>query len=479
MNGRDGAWGVSRRDIEAAGRESAGHLLTSLRARGREVAGRYRIEDLLGAGSSGIVLSARHVYLGEMVALKILRCTTVAGARAQRRKLPERHVAASLASRHVARTLDAGFTMEGAPFLVSERLIGETVADVIARRGAIPCAEAVGWVLQACEALAEAHARDLVHADLKPRNLFLEGQNLKVLDFGMVTPLEEAADDHGTTWFSSPAYFSPEQIENPGAVDARTDIWALGVILYELLTGTPPFHSDSVAGTLVAVTMQDPPPLPDHVPPPLASLIRTCLEKDPRSRPSNVRNLAMALMPYAGSTGPALVLEVESAGLRGLSAGAPAPLPFAVPPPPPLPERRQQQAASTPTTSRRAVTLPSRRVREAARRRSRRVFLLAAAVLLAAAATLAMPSNQLTRRAIRDLARPPVLETARTILDPPDPPDAPLPGAIAALTSGPLPPKPEPPRPERRSEAALPPAPVPPKARTRHATGFTHPSQLH
>ncbi|HVH43049.1 MAG TPA: serine/threonine-protein kinase [Labilithrix sp.] len=307
------------------------HKIPGLKITEDTIAGRYRIEKLLGAGSSGFVVAARHVYLRRPVTLKILTSTTNTHQRAQRRHLAIAHRAAALRGQHIARIVDTGFTEDGTPFVATERLEGRTLAEELAARGQLPAAEAVRWILQACEGLAEAHAAGIVHGDLKPQNLFLAGdvpaptgtlpgpsgvvdrRILKVLDFGMASPVDEGEDEGTSAWFASPAYLSPEQIRDPAAVDARTDVWALGVILHHLISGGLPFTSDTVSGTLVAVAYDEPALLAGaDVPFELARVVQSCLAKQREARPSDVAALARALAPFAGVEGPAMASRVDT-----------------------------------------------------------------------------------------------------------------------------------------------------------------------
>ena len=271
-------------------------VVPGFKIEGGTIAGRYRVEKLLGAGSSGFVVAARHVYLRRRVTLKILASTTSAHQQAQRRHLVAAHKAAALRGPHIARIVDTGFTEDGMPFIATERLEGRTLAEELADRSELPPAEAVRWVLQACEGLAEAHSAGIVHGDLKLQNLFLAGDAsasstdhgdrparvLKILDFGMATPVDDRDDEGTVAWFASPAYLAPEQIRDPLNVDARADVWALGVILHELIAGRLPFAADTVSGMLVAVAYDEPAMLvAESVPFELARIAHACLSKDP------------------------------------------------------------------------------------------------------------------------------------------------------------------------------------------------------
>lgn len=310
------------------GAKDKGLIVPGFKIKGDTIAGRYRVEKLLGAGSSGFVVAARHVYLRRRVTLKILTSTTNAHGRAQRRHLAVAHRAAALRGLHIARIVDTGFTEDGTPFVATERLEGRTLAEELTLRTRLPAVEAVRWVLQACEGLAEAHSAGIIHADLKPQNLFLAGDAsasttdggsdsrvLKILDFGMASPMEEESGEEGTgAWFASPAYLAPEQIRDPHAIDGRADVWALGVILHQLVSGELPFSSDTVAGMLVAVAYDEPALLAaEDVPFELARVVQACLAKDPAGRPADVATLARALAPFAGAEGMGLARRVEAA----------------------------------------------------------------------------------------------------------------------------------------------------------------------
>ena len=225
---------------------------------GDVLAGKYRVERVLGSGGMGVVVAAMHLTLQERVALKFLLPEGAKKEETVTRFLREARAAAKIKSEHVARVSDVGTLESGAPYLVMEYLDGSDLSALLRRDGPLPPRDAVEYVLQACEALAEAHAVGIVHRDLKPANLFLArhaggAPRIKVLDFGISKltardpsmPPDDPSMTRTRAWLGSPLYMSPEQMRSARDVDTRTDIWALGVILYELLSGKPPFDGET------------------------------------------------------------------------------------------------------------------------------------------------------------------------------------------------------------------------------------------
>ena len=288
-----------------------------------DVVDKYRIERRIGEGGMGIVMAARHVELGKRVALKVLRGSDPADVP---RFLREAQAASRLESEHVARVLDVGRTPDGAPFIVMEYLSGSDLARRLVERGPLPVRTAVGYVLEACEAIAESHSLGIVHRDLKPSNLFVvsrrDGSELvKVLDFGiskLTRPLEGASAGASMTGASavigSASYMSPEQLASSKHVDERTDIWALGVVLHELITGARPFEGDSAAAVGARIAASEPRRLRElakDAPEALEAVILACLVKDPDRRMPNVAALVTALLPFRSPEAP---VSAESAG---------------------------------------------------------------------------------------------------------------------------------------------------------------------
>ncbi len=265
---------------------------------GQVLAGKYRVEKVLGVGGMGVVVAARHIQLDSKVALKFLLPSMLANSEAVSRFAGVARAAVRITSEHVARVLDVGTLENGAPYLVMEFLDGGDLAGWLQRQGALPIEQAVEFVLHACVAVADAHGIGIVHhRALRPANLFcvrrrLDGQLLvKVLDFGISKVTDASGPDSGMSMtrtssvLGSPLYMSPEQMQTPKDVDAQTDIWALGVILYELLTAHVPFDGETIAEVAVAAATR-PPPLDAHLPPRHAAGARGRRRPVPREGPA-------------------------------------------------------------------------------------------------------------------------------------------------------------------------------------------------
>jgi serine/threonine-protein kinase len=303
---------------------------------GQILAGKFRIERVLGQGGMGVVVAATHIQLEERVALKFLLPEALSNPEAVARFAREARAAVKIKSEHVARVSDVGTLDSGSPYMVMEYLEGQDLADWVRTSGAMRQPDAVEFVLQACEAIAEAHALGIVHRDLKPANLFVtrrvDGSPcIKVLDFGISKlTVPGSTSDMGMTRTStvmgSPLYMSPEQMSSTRNVDARTDIWAMGIILYEVLTGRVPFEAETMP-QLCGMILQDAPrPLrelrPD-VPDGLQWVVLRCLEKNRDARFANVAELAAALVPF-GPVGSQRSAEriARVLGASGVASGA-------------------------------------------------------------------------------------------------------------------------------------------------------------
>src|SRR5450432_16073 len=282
---------------------------------GQILAGKYRVEKVLGSGGMGVVVAAWHLELEQRVAVKFLHPLAMERPDTAERFRREARSAAKIRSEHVARVIDVGIMEGGLPYMVMEYLEGHDVAEEMTRVGALPISDAVDFVLQAIEALAEAHAAGIVHRDLKPANLFLatrpDGTRIvKVLDFGISkslfgTSVAEMSLTRTAALIGSPLYMSPEQMRSAKDVDTRTDIWSLGVMLYEMLTGRPPYTGDSIPA-LCASLLNDQPismrELRSEIAPSLEEAVMRCLAKDRQQRFSTVSELARALAPFGSSS---------------------------------------------------------------------------------------------------------------------------------------------------------------------------------
>lgn len=304
---------------------------------GNVLAGKYRVERVLGAGGMGVVVQATHLDLDERVALKFLLPEALRVPEATARFVREARAAVKIKSEHVARVIDVGRLENDAPYMVMEFLEGSDLSALI-ERGPVPVEDAVDYVIQACDAIAEAHAAGIVHRDLKPSNLFLsrrtDGSSLiKVLDFGISKVAAADLSDAGLTQTSallgSPYYMSPEQTRSPRGVDHRSDVWSLGVILYELLAGAPPFVGEALPDVLAAILREPPQPLRDkrpEVPEELEQVILRALVKERESRYQSVGELAAALAPFAPRRSRHLVERVFK--LSGVHAPVPSSAPM-------------------------------------------------------------------------------------------------------------------------------------------------------
>jgi tRNA A-37 threonylcarbamoyl transferase component Bud32 len=295
---------------------------------GQILGDKYEVTRLIGKGGMGAVVEARHLALGEAVALKILHPRYLDNAEAVARFQQEARAAVQIRGAHSARLIDVGTAPTGAPFLVMELLTGEDLAAVAAR-GPQPLEPAVDYILQACEGMAEVHAHGIVHRDVKPGNLFLttapDGSPLiKVLDFGIA---KNVARDPaiGTLTMTlvalgTPLYMAPEQIRSSRTVDARADVWSLGAILYELLTGVAAFGGNTVAHITQQVLEAEPMMMtkirPD-IPHELEAAVLRALAKDVEKRWVDVAAFAAALAPFAadGASSAARTARILSLGI--------------------------------------------------------------------------------------------------------------------------------------------------------------------
>jgi predicted Ser/Thr protein kinase len=280
---------------------------------GQLLAGKYRVERTLGQGGMGVVYLARHIELDELVAVKLMLPHAAKSGEAVARFMREARSAAKIKSQHVVRVSDVGVLEGSRPYMAMEYLVGADLQQILAQRKRLPLEETAEYVLQALEALSEAHAHGITHRDLKPGNLFVthrvdDTPVVKVLDFGISkVTTNELSPSNPLTQVSalvgSPLYMSPEQMKASRDVDHRADIWALGVIIHELLTGEVPFKGDSLPELCAVIVLEGAPPrarnfvpeLPDAI----DQVIARCLARKLEERFANAAELARALAPFA------------------------------------------------------------------------------------------------------------------------------------------------------------------------------------
>lgn len=300
---------------------------------GEILAEKYRVERVLGQGGMGVVVLAEHLDLRERVAIKFLLDTALDNVELAERFLREARAAVKIKSEHVVRVIDVGRLPTGSPYMVMEYLEGEDLSQRLVR-GRVPIEDAVDYVIQSCEAMHVAHRSGIVHRDLKPANLFLtqrpDGSALvKVLDFGISkvksTDAAQLSLTHTQAMMGSPLYMSPEQMRSSKDVSPAADIWSLGVILHELISGDVPFTGSTFPEVLVQV-MSEPPPklrtLCPEVPEGLEQVVLRCLEKHPADRFSSVAALAVALTPFASTRTVSLQARLRTSVSRPAPAAA-------------------------------------------------------------------------------------------------------------------------------------------------------------
>lgn len=312
---------------------------------GDVLVGRYRVERVLARTAHEIVLEASHLELAQRVLLRHLTPVASTSPEAVARFQRGARKAREMRSEHAERVLDFGRLDSGAPYRAVELPRGPSLAEILRVRGALPLAEAVDIVLAACEPVAEAHAAGIVHRSLGTSNIFVERRSdgtplVRVLDFGVSDPLEPdwaSGDDLAVPGAGMSVetlrFASPEQIRNPSAVDGRTDVWALGAILYELIAGVPLFEADSSLTLLSMIVADTPTPLAllrEDVPSDLEHLVLSCLEKDPDARPRSVVDVVVALSPYASPEAQGAATRVARIVMRttrppSMPSQAPAP----------------------------------------------------------------------------------------------------------------------------------------------------------
>jgi serine/threonine-protein kinase len=446
---------------------------------GEILAGKYRVDRVIGRGGMGVVVGATHIHLQQPVALKVLLPEVVDQPGVVERFVREARASAQLRSEHVCRVTDVGeveragpgIVRFAVPFIVMELLEGDDLSSLLHAHGAMPVSRVADHVLQACVGVAEAHALGIVHRDLKPANLFLtrrpDGTPLiKVLDFGIAKAHREqqAGLTQTSAMLGSPGYMSPEQLRTPRDVDARSDVWALGVILYELVAGRRPFVGETITEIAFKIAMDPAPLLVGSLPRGFAALVDRCLAKDPAQRYPDLANLAHALAGYAGPGGRELAGAVARMLPRGTQRREPA---SAVSGFAPMP-------TTTPTTIGGAA---SSMVTAPARRRSRR-WAVAGGIATTLAVGAVVAAVALRTSGSGAGAGPPPVRAATTAERPaapaPEPPAPSSPPAMpavrAAEPAAPPPAEPPPPvhvAPGDVATTAAAPGPTPPTPEVR------------
>lgn len=277
---------------------------------GQTLGGRYRITSFIGAGGMGSVYCAEHIQLQKTVALKVLNAQMAAHREAALRFEREAMVSARIQHPHVVSATDSGRLPDGSLYLVLEYVAGRTLRELIDAEKRLPLPRALAIGAQIADALGAAHRAEIVHRDLKPGNVMLLNHDgnpefVKVLDFGLARVVGEASGGEPLTRtgsvFGTPEYMAPEQARGE-AVDHRADLYALGVILYELIGGRQPFQAPELVAILVKHVQEPPPPLPADIPAPIAEYVLALLEKSPDRRPGDARQVAKALRRLAPAT---------------------------------------------------------------------------------------------------------------------------------------------------------------------------------
>jgi len=274
-------------------------------APGTVLLGKYRIDEVIGTGGMGRVVRASHLYLQQSVAIKILLPQMAESPSTVARFLREAQATVRLKSEHIARVIDVGTMPDGIPFMVMEHLEGNDLNQILRHHGPQVPEIVCDLMLQACEGMAEAHAMGIVHRDIKPSNFYITRRPdgsmlLKILDFGISkTPVGYEELTGTQTVIGTPSYMSPEQMKSGKQTDARSDIWSMGVVMYQLLHGRPPFSGESYAELVLKVGTEPPAPIDLQLPAGLGDVILRCLEKEQKNRLQNVGELARMLAPFA------------------------------------------------------------------------------------------------------------------------------------------------------------------------------------
>ena len=277
---------------------------------GNVIGGKYRIVRFIAEGGMGAVYEASHLVVQRRFALKFLRSDLGKRRDTLARFRREAITSGSLESDNIAAALDLGMEADGTPYIVMEYLAGIDLGQLLSSTGPLPLARATEIVLQACRGIQWAHAGDVIHRDLKPRNLVLcrrdEGFDwVKIVDFGLARLVTTDERDSATKTggaLGTAAYMSPEQARGDARIDHRTDLYSLGVVLYELLTGSTPHPGNSYNAVIHHILTQAPLPLSSEFPAPLRRDIERALARDPADRFQSAEELIARLLPFAERT---------------------------------------------------------------------------------------------------------------------------------------------------------------------------------
>jgi serine/threonine-protein kinase len=313
---------------------------------GDVIDGKYALVRLIGHGGMGSVYEARHVRIGQRVALKFLHSRLGKNPEIVARFVREARAAAAVGSEHIIAINDIGEGPEGAPYLVMELVAGEDLASLIRRTGRLDAARTARIGAQVCRGLKAAHARGIIHRDLKPDNLMLTVREdgtewVKILDFGVAKFRDALAAGGGQltgadSFLGTPQYMAPEQFGEAAAVDWRADVYSVGVVLYELLTGTLPFDGRALGELMTRIRTAAAPPLATVRPdlsPELARIVSRAMARDREARFQTMDDLAAALRPFGGEVAPLEVLvtptsagpiETEAPTMLSLAGGPPS-----------------------------------------------------------------------------------------------------------------------------------------------------------
>jgi serine/threonine-protein kinase len=302
---------------------------------------KYKLLSLLGTGGMGAVYEGEHIQLGRPVAIKVLMRgpSTTGGANAEKRFIKEARSAGALAHPNICQVFDFGTTPNGSPYIVMERLVGETLGQRLGRERSLPIADAVAIAIQVTKGLGAAHDQNILHRDVKPENVFLarvpgtEGEVVKLLDFGIAKNMEshggslDTLTQHGMV-MGTPHYMSPEQARGRRDLDARVDLYATGVMLYEMLAGVRPFEAKMANDILLQIVRNAPTPLRTHrpdVPAELERIVLKAMRKERNDRHGTAEELVaeLAAVARAIARGPATTGTTAGVDPRGTRGEAP------------------------------------------------------------------------------------------------------------------------------------------------------------